>query len=280
MSVPGPDLPKDPAHYRPRVGVGLWAVAAFGVLCVLAGVGVAMFTPRLLAPREEPATSTPLAAAPATVVPLPAAAPPVSPALSAAEDEVARLKARIAVLESQGARTSEAAAAALALAELVDATRGSRPFPREIAALRAAAPELPELAALARLAEVGAPSRTALAASFPEYATHAVRKARKPPDGADVGQRLAYAAGKVVTVRRIDETAGATPDALVARAERALEEGEVIAALKALDGLPPKAQAALAPWRAGAERRAEIDREVSALRARAIRDLQPSEPVV
>jgi hypothetical protein len=131
---------------------------------------------------------------------------------------------------------------------------------------------------LTRLAETGAPSRTALAANFDDYAVAAIRKARKPPEGADVGQRIAYAFGKAVTIRRIDDVAGSTPDALVARAEQALEEGEVIAALKALDGLPPGAQEALAPWRAGAERRAEIDREVAALRVRAVRELQPAAP--
>jgi len=48
MSSAEPDLPKDPAAYRPRAlaGPGLWAVAAFGVLCVLAGAGAALFGPR------------------------------------------------------------------------------------------------------------------------------------------------------------------------------------------------------------------------------------------
>ncbi len=281
MSAPQPDLPKDPAQYRPRAGVSAWAMTAFAILCVLAGVGVALFAPRLMENLRAPGQVAPLSPTPAPVAAAPSpAAAPAQPALAAAEDEVSRLRARIAVLESQGARTSEAAAAALALAELVDATRSSRPFPRELAALRAAAPELPELAALSRLAETGAPSRTALAASFQDYATLAVRRARKPPEGADVGERIAYTLSKVVTVRRIDETTGTGPDAVIARAEAALAEGEVIAALKALDSLPPKAREALAPWRLGAERRAEIEREVAALRARAVRDLQPGEPEI
>lgn len=277
-SAPQPDLPKDPAHYRPRAGLGGWAMTAFAILCVLAGVGVALLVPRFMGEVRKPLAVAPPATAPMAPASPPADQVPPPAALAAADDEVARLKARIAVLESQGARTSEAAAAALALAELVDATRSSRPFPRELAALRATAPELPELEALRRLAETGAPSRTALAASFADYAALAVRRARKPPEGADVGQRLAYAMSKAVTIRRVDETAGTSPDALIARAERALEEGEVIEALKALDGLPPKAQEALAPWRMGAERRAAIDREVSSLRARAIRDLQAGGP--
>lgn len=276
MSSSEPDLPKDPAEYRPKplMGLGFWALIAFGVLCVLAGAAVALLGPRLLpvSPAPPPAAAQPHAA------PAPAAATLPIVVASPTADEVARLNARIAMLENQGVRTTEAAAAALAAAQLVDASQGSKPFGRELAALRAAAPGLPELARLARLAETGAPSRTALAASFPPYAAKAARRARKPAPDADLGQRIAYVAAKVVTVRRVDETVGATPDAILARAELALQEGQVTPALKALDGLPPKAREALAPWRAEAERRAEIDREVASLRARAVRALQAPGP--
>lgn len=263
-----PDLPRDPAEYRPRplLGVGFWAMIALCVLCVLAGAAVAVFAPRLLKPAP--------AAPPAAPAP-PAAVAPPAPATVSAADEVARLNARIAALENQGARSSEAAAAALALAELVDATRSSRPFARELAALRAAAPGLPELAQLAPLAEAGAPSPAALAIGFEDYAARAASRARKPPAGAGVSDRIAYAAAKVVTVRRVDDPEGDSPDALIARAERALADGDVTAALRLLDALPPRSREAIAPWRAGAERRAEIDRVVALLRARAVRDLQP-----
>jgi len=278
MTSHEPDLPKNPAEYRPKplMGAGFWALIAFGVLCILAGVGVAVLGPRLLAPKPQAPAATPAALAPGPVA---APAAPVSPvATASALDEVARLNARIAALESQGARSTEAAAAALAAAELVDSSQGSRPFGRELAALRAAAPDLPEFAALARLAEAGAPSRAALAATFPAYAARAASRARKPAEGAGLGERIAYAATRVVSVRRVDETAGTSPDALLARAEAALSEGEVVLALRALDGLPPRARKSLAAWRAGAERRAEIDREVTALRQRAIRALAPQEP--
>jgi len=273
-----PDLPKDPAEYRkrPLMGVGFWAAIALSVLSVLAGAGVAFLLPRLLPARPQPAPPPPAAASPApgpvaTAVPL--VASPADP------DEVARLKARVAVLESQGARSSEAAAAALAAAVVIEASRSSRPFAAELGRLQAAAPHLPELASLMRLAETGAPSRTALAASFPDYAAQAASRARKPPrDDAGLGDRLVYVASKVVSLRRVSDAAGDSPDARLARAELALQDGDVVAALRALDGLPPKAQKALAPWRAEAERRAAIDREVAALRARALRDLRAAPP--
>lgn len=271
MSADEPDLPRDPAAYRrrPLGGASVWALVAFGVLCVLGGAGATLVAPRLLPSKPMPAASSPVPVAPVAAP----AALPVEVA-SPTADEVARLQARIAVLENQGARTTEAAAAALAAAQLVDAAQGSRPFDRELAALRATAPGLPELSALARLAQAGAPSRTALAASFPPYAAKAASKARKPGDHATLGERLAYAAAKIVTVRRVDETTGSNPDAILHRAEMALQEGQVVTALKTLEALPPKAREALAPWREQAERRAEIDRQVTALRSRAVRALQ------
>ena len=93
-----------------------------------------------------------------------------------------------------------------------------------------------------------------------------------------MSERIAYAAAKVVTVRRVDETVGASPDAVLARAEQALQEGQVVSALKALDALPPKAREAIAPWREQAERRAQIDRQIAALRTRAVRALQAPGP--
>lgn len=272
-----PDLPKDPAVYRPRplLGIGFWAFMVFGLLCVLAGAGIAVLGPKLLAKPATPIAAPPAPAAP--VQPLPPVAP-AAPAPSASIEEIARLNARIATLENQGARSKEAAAAALAAAELVDASQGSRPFAAQLVALRRATPDLPELAALARLAETGAPSRVVLAASFPPYAALASSRARKPHEGSPLVDRIAYAAAKVVTVRRVEDVSGPGPDALIARAEQALQEGEIVPALRLLDGLPQRSREVLAPWRIGAERRAEIDREVAALRARAIRDLAPPAP--
>lgn len=284
---PDPALPKDPATYRrgTRPALGLWSLLALCGLCLLVGAGAALVAPRLLADRASPAAPPAAqvadqgAASPAVMpVPAPASALPTAAADDPDAAEIARLNARIAALESQGARTSEAAAAAFAASVLVETAQGSRPFGGELAALRQAAPDLPELAALARVAETGAPSRAALAAAFPEYAARAATAARRPADGARLGDRVVYVMSRVVSVRRVGDVSGAGPDAALARAERALAEGDTPRALKALDALPPAARDALAPWRAQAERRAEIDRQVAALRTRAAADLADRKP--
>lgn len=269
--IRAPGLPKDPAEYRRRPplaafgGLGLWSLLALCLLCILAGAGVSGLLPRFL-PTPPPAPP-PVAAAP----------PPVQAPIQASlteSAEVERLRARIAALESQGARTSEAAASAVAAAALIEASQGARPFAAELAALRAAAPDLPELAALSRVAAEGAPTRAALAAGFPAYAARAASAARTPGADAKLDERAIYALSRVVSVRRTSDIRSDTPDARLARAELALAEGDVPGALKALEGLPPKAQESLADWRAQAERRAEIDRAAARLKARAVRDLR------
>src|SRR5204863_98418 len=79
-------LPKDPAQYRPRplMGPGFFAIIAFGILCVLAGVGVAYLGPRLLPPKPQAPAMSP---APPQPAPAPAAAPQAPPPAPSAEVE-------------------------------------------------------------------------------------------------------------------------------------------------------------------------------------------------
>jgi len=276
--APEVTAPKDPADYRPRplLGVTFWAMIAFAVLCVLAGVAIASFGPRLFdRPASRAAAEPPSALEPAAPPQAPAAvaapAPPVAP--SAPSPDVERLSARVASLESQQAHAAQAAAAALAVSAVVEASQGTGPFAEELASLRAVSPPSPEMDSLARLAQAGAPSRTALAAGFPDYAARAASAARAPGDKARLGDRIVYELSRIVTLRRVGDVPGDGVDALLARAERQVEDGDLDRALRTLDRLPVGARDALAPWRGRAERRAEIDRNAQGLRARALQAL-------
>ena len=283
MSVP-PDpseisAPKDPAAYRPRplLGATFWAMLALMLLCVLAGVAIAQFGPRLLGQSPaakravEPAATTEAPAAPAAPASVAAAPAPATP--EAPSPDVARLSARVASLEQQQTHASQAAAAALAASAVVEAAQGTGPFAEELSSLRAISPPSPELQALARLAPAGAPSRTALAATFPDYAARAASAAKAPGDKAGLGERVVYELSRIVSLRRVGDVPGEGVDALLARAERQVDDGDLDRALHTLDKLPPAARDAMAPWRGRAERRAEIDRNASALRARALQSL-------
>ena len=280
MSLPpdAPEIsaPKDPSDYRrkPLLGVTFWAMLALMLLCVLAGVAIATVGPRAFGPQlpakppAEPAAES--SAAPA--MPAPALAPAPTSAVTPSPD-VARLSARVASLERQQTHASQAAAAALAASAVVEAAQGTGPFADELASLRAISPPSPELQALARLAPTGAPSRAALAASFPDAAASAASAARAPGDKTGLGDRIVYALSRVISLRRVGDIPGDSVDALLARAERQIDDGNLDRALRTLDKLPPGAREAMAAWRGRAERRAEIDRNASALRARALQTL-------
>jgi len=267
--------PKDPGAYRPRATLApmIWAMLAFGLLCILAGVAIADLGPRLFAAKSTP--KAPAEAASTVEPPASAAAPPTpTPAApEAPSPDVERLSARVTTLESQQAHTSQAAAAALAVSAVVEASQGAGPFAEELESLRAISPPSPELQTLARLAQAGAPSRTALAASYPDYAARAASAARAPGDKAGLGDRIVYELSRIVTLRRVGDVSGDGVDALLARAEMQVDDGDLDRALRTLDRLPPTAREAMALWRARAERRAEIDRNAQALRARALQAL-------
>ena len=264
--------PRDPGSYGRRRPIGwiVWLVVVFGLACVAAGYFAARFGPELYPDKpgvvEAPAAALPVAAAPAPLQAADSLAPPV---VEPPSDELAR---RMELLETDRSRLASAAASALAASALAEASQTSRPFAEELQALSASAPSL-DLGSLTDEAERGAPSQAALAASFPDYATRAASAARAPGESAGVLARIGYALSRVVTLRRVGETSGSGVDAVLARAERQVEDGDIGAALATLEALPPAGKDALGPWRDRAERRARIDHQIAEIRAQALKDV-------
>lgn len=274
--------PGNPADYaKPfRPSLGFWAMMALCVLCVLAGWSVRAFGPTLWPVKPKPGE----AAAPPAAAPAP---PPVSdqapspvnlsggpqapaPAPSA---EVAALSGRVSALEAVQARTADAAAASLAAATLAEATQNSGPFDTtSLAVLERMLPMSADVLALRQMAGTGAPSRAALAADFDTAATRAAVAARDPGERGGLMARLKFALASIITIRRTSETGSGT-DAILARAERQVGEGNLEGALRTLATLPPKPADAMASWREKALRRIELDRHVAAIRSQALADL-------
>jgi hypothetical protein len=271
--------PRDPAEYgRQRlIGRGFWAGIGVSLMVMAALLAVWRFGPRLFvaaphAPAEAPVAAEDAPVAGQTPRPLPAERPIPADATPASAD-IERLAQRLDSLEAQQSRTAEQAAAALAASVLLDAAQSSRPFADELAALTAVSPPTTDLRALRRLAQVGAPSRTELAVDFPDYAARAAAASRSLGDGGGLWARIKAALSRVVMLRRVGDVPGKGVDATLARAEHLVQEGDIDHALRALDTLPQAGRDAMAPWRARAERRAEIDRRVAAVRADALEDL-------
>jgi hypothetical protein len=134
-------------------------------------------------------------------------------------------------------------------------------------------PPSPDLRALEPLARTGAPTRAGLSAQFQNLAGRAASASRDPGGDADLLARIRYALSSIVSIRHIGSTKGSTPDAVLARIQDLLEEGDVESAAQNLNALPETAQDVLAPWAAAANRRIDIDRHLAAVRADALAGL-------
>ena len=269
--------PTDPARYgrRRAFGVAFWAVLALVVVVFAVGVAGARLWPTIsgAAPAEPVADVQPVLALPDLGLARPEAPPPAPVALPEPSEALTALQARVAALEAGQTRTVNAAAAALAAASLAEATQGSGPFDAELAALERLMPLSAEVRALKPFAEGGAPSRAALAAEFDAAAARASIAARDPGETGGFLDRLRHALSSIVTIRQVGSTVGDAPDAILARADAAVAEGDIAGALTLLRALPPKAAGAMAPWQSRALQRVAVDRQVAAIRARAISDL-------
>lgn len=273
--------PSDPALYARRrvMGPGVWLWLALCVLCVALGAGVAHYGPTLFKSKDKPAggvvsaapSARPVADRVASGSALPVESGDTAVAPPAADVE--RLDGRITALESGQKSVTDAAVAALAVSALAEAAETSRPFGQELAGLQRVLAPSPDLRALESLSERGAPTRAGLVIQFGNLAGRAASAARNPGPDADLFSRIRYALASIVSIRHVGSTKGATPDAMLARAQALLDDGDIEGAVQALDALPDPAREVLAPWFNAAGRRIEIDRHVAAIRADALAGL-------
>jgi hypothetical protein len=286
------DKPETPS--RKSLGPAFWAGILFGLVCVFLGAVVGIWGSRIMPPPLEgpPAVvgdtpqpaQAPVAGTgppPAPVLPAPAAqAGPADapPALDEAGNVIAAipfdpasdtyaLEQRLAQLQAANRDTTAAARAALAAAALTQAAEGSAPFANQVDSYRAVLPNPTETQALRDLAAAGAPTRAMLAERFPTVAARAAAAARQGEPRPGLAARIARMLTGLVSVRRTDQLTGPGADAVIARAERAVERGDLTVAVRELATLPPAARAAAGPWRTDAERRLAMERSLGHIRA-------------
>ncbi len=290
-TTPAPHLPPGPPP-RPLSPV-FWIFLAIGVLLVIAGIGVWKLGPKIW-PKAPPVTASAPAqaeAAPDSVEALNARIRDLQQQLEAAKAQttapakdtgnsgaVQALDTRVERLEAAQRRSGRAAAAAVAVGALSDASQTSRPFAAELSALERLLPDSSLVTGLRPLAAAGAPTRSALAAEFPDVAARASAAARAPGKGASFLSRALAFLGSIISIRRTDDVTSNKPDAVIARAEQRVADGDLEGALVQLAALPPPAQAATADWRERARRRVEIEHRIARLRALALSDLSMQSP--
>lgn len=153
---------------------------------------------------------------------------------------------------ARAAAEGRAAALVLAVGQLREAALSGRPYRQALGAIDGLAPDLNIPPVLVRGADQGLPTRATLAATF---ATLPDRLARPVSDGLSWWSDLRAWAGGLVKIRRTGNVAGPDAEAVGARAEAAMQRGDLAAAIAALKTLPADQVSAAADWIAAAELR-------------------------
>lgn len=186
---------------------------------------------------------------------------------------------QMAKLEKQLSQLSEAAtqirsraesqtAAAFAMGQLRDAVLQSRSYSDELATLRrlegddSAIEET--LQKLEASANEGVPSLAALKRSFPATAREIVQRDRESR-AEGWAEQIWNRASALVTVRPVGERSGDDTEAIVARAERRLEEDRLSATVQELEKLQGAAAEAASDWLARAKQRLQAEQALQDL---------------
>lgn len=162
----------------------------------------------------------------------------------------------------------------LAVSQLQSALASGAPYALELETVSAFAARLEtvniETAGLNAAKERGLPTRRALRRQFDELAPAVIRAALLPEESASWLQRTLDRLLAVVSIRRLDDDGSAATGAVITRMERALDDGNLAAAVAAaetLSGLPAQT---LAPWLDTARQRVTAEQSLSTLTTQAI----------
>jgi len=186
--------------------------------------------------------------------------------LAALEQSVSQLSGKV---EAQASQPKVAMAiAASALKAALD--RGA-PFAAELETFAAISPNAPEIAALRPYAEKGVPTRTEIAGETDAAANAMVAAATPVDENAGFLQNLLASAESLVKVRPIGAVEGAGAPETVARMEVAVNQGDYAKALGEYETLPETVKAAGADFAGKLKARIEVEKQVDALIAGAMK---------
>ena len=196
----------------------------------------------------------------------------VQSALSELRSQAEALSGRISKLESSQQELAgkiDAPSRQIDLARAIAATglksaidRGG-PFMAELEAFASVAPEDPAVPELRDLAASGVPSRAELVEGFSEAASKAIAAADPGDPDAGLVDRLMSSAMSVVKVRKVGDVQGDGAEAIVARTETRLLNGNLDAAVAEWSTLPEASQAATAEFGEALRARARAEKLVA-----------------
>jgi len=188
--------------------------------------------------------------------------------LDKVEAALAAPKSESRVAPEKPAAADNAAPIAIIAGAIADKVAAGAPLGAEVAALQRLGVDPAQLSALQAVAD-GAPTGSALAASFNAVAPRVLAAASPSEKGGIVDRLLAHIRG-LVQVRDLGETAGDSPEAIVSRVEAECRRGDIASALAAFDKLPAAARQAAGDWPVKARARQAADAALQSIRAAAI----------
>lgn len=181
------------------------------------------------------------------------AAPIPSNITALAAEAEARLKeaeAQAAAMKAEAEALTRAAVAQAAFGRLQAAVDSGAPYAAILPDLGQEPPQ-----ALLAHAETGLPSLAQLQETFPDAARLALEAALRADMGDSWTERATSFFRSQTGARSLTPREGTDPDAILSRAEAALQTGDLTTALTEVSALPEAAQAPMAEWRAKAETR-------------------------
>lgn len=234
-----------------------------------------------LAPLEERLSGIEqkLAEAPATSDQTPVDISGLEATIASMSTEIETVKAALAESQQQQQAARDALANRLATAEqkleepssdarmaravaataLKTAIERGGPFLAELDALASVAPDDAAVAGLKEDAATGVPSRADLARSFPPVANTMLDALQDTGAEDGVLSRLMNSASSLVRVREVGNVEGDAPEAIIARIENKIVNGDLKGAALEWDTLPEKAKAVAVEFKQTLDRRIRVE---------------------
>ena len=200
----------------------------------------------------------------------------LAPQLTTLDQRIAKLEAALPDLSTaidRSAASAKSGAAAIAFANLRAAVAAGRPYAAELAVLRSLMPDLGDLGALPSHAETGIPTVAELASNLQKIAAGSAAPTSAPAEASFLDSMIA-SAKSAVSIRRVGaDTTGSEPSAVLARAEAALEQGNLATAIKEIEAMPAPARDAFAGWLDDARARASASDTLTKLQSTVLASL-------
>jgi hypothetical protein len=211
-------------------------------------------------------------AAPETVTRLEADVTRLTTELTALREAVARTTEAVSSTETQLTERIAAAeqkldeprsdiemARAVAASALKTAIDRGGPYLAELEAFASIVPDDPSVAGLREHAAVGVPSRSDLVRDFQKTADSILDAVHQPDGDQGIFTRLMSSAASAIRVRPVGTVEGDSPEAIVARIETKLQNGDFKGAQIEWQTLPEAGQAAAADYKRTLDQRVAVE---------------------